>query len=53
MRKFGTQGPVNAHDNYIVSRAQEMNELLTYGVITPGTAGLCEIANPIYQHGIL
>ena len=30
-----------------------MNELLTYGVITQGTDGLCEIVNPIYQHRIL
>lgn len=30
-----------------------MNELLTYGVITQGEDGLCEIVNPIYQHRIL
>ena len=30
-----------------------MNELVTYGVIAEGTAGMCEIVNPIYQHRIL
>ena len=29
-----------------------MNELVTYGVIVEGTNGMCEIANPIYQHHI-
>ena len=30
-----------------------LNELATYGVIAEGTDGMCEIANPIYQHRIL
>lgn len=30
-----------------------MNELVTYGVITEGTDGMCQIVNPIYQHRIL
>ena len=30
-----------------------MNELVTYGVITEDSDGLCEIVNPIYQHRIL
>ncbi len=30
-----------------------MNELVTYGVITEGEAGMCEIVNPLYQHRIL
>lgn len=30
-----------------------LNELTTYGVITEGADGMCEIANPIYQHRIL
>ena len=34
-------------DNGIIS------ELTTYGVITKGTDGMCEILNPIYQHRIL
>ena len=29
-----------------------MNELVTCGVIAKGTNGMCEIANPIYQHHI-
>ena len=30
-----------------------MNELVTYGVITEGRDGMCEIVNPLYQHRIL
>ena len=30
-----------------------MNELVTYGIIGEGSDGMCEIANPIYQHRIL
>ena len=30
-----------------------MNELVTYGVISEGPDGMCEIVNPIYQHRIL
>ena len=30
-----------------------INELATYGVITEGANGMCEIVNPIYQHRIL
>ena len=30
-----------------------MNELVTYGIIGEGSDGMCEIANPIYQHHIL
>ena len=30
-----------------------MNELTIYGVIAEGADGMCEIANPIYQHRIL
>ena len=30
-----------------------LNELATYGVIAEGADGMCEIANPIYQHRIL
>ncbi len=30
-----------------------MNELATYGVITIGTDGMCEIINPIYKHRII
>ena len=30
-----------------------INELATYGVITKGVDGMCEILNPIYQHRIL
>ena len=30
-----------------------INQLTTYGVITKGTDGLCEIVNPIYQHCII
>ena len=30
-----------------------INELATYGVLTRGSDGMCEIVNPIYQHRIL
>ena len=30
-----------------------INELATYGIISKGAEGLCEIANPIYQHRIV
>ncbi|MDE0088938.1 MAG: hypothetical protein OXU23_24685, partial [Candidatus Poribacteria bacterium] len=30
-----------------------INELATYGVITEGIDGMCEIVNPIYQHCII
>ena len=32
---------------------QIIAELATYGVITEGTDGVCEIVNPIYQHCII
>ena len=34
-------------DNEVIS------ELTTYGVITEGAEGLCEIVNPIYQYRIM
>ena len=34
-------------------RNEIIGELATYGVIKEGADGLCEIANPIYQHCIL
>ena len=38
--------PFNLHDEII-------DELATYGVISKGTDGLCDIANPIYLYAIL
>ena len=38
--------PFNLHDEII-------DELATYGVISEGTDGLCDIANPIYLYAIL
>ena len=32
---------------------QDINELATYGVIAEGADGMCEIANPIYQHCLM
>ena len=38
--------PFNLHDEII-------DELATYGVISEGADGLCDIANPIYLYAIL
>lgn len=38
--------PFNPHDEII-------DELVTYGVISKGSDGLCDIANPIYLYAIL
>lgn len=38
--------PFNLYNEYI-------SELVTYGIVKAGKDGFCEIANPIYQYGIV